>query len=134
MTGRIALACTVFLAASHLAAAQPSLPARACDVAVAAADMHYPPGLPLETGSHAFSYDAGGPFVTGGSGSITVDVAVRFTPGPDAVIRISAVDENCSGETSAGTVFSYTFTALQPHRSEDAAKRGRGILPRRLDR
>jgi hypothetical protein len=112
-----AIACTLVLALSTAARAQTVVPATACDAALGNPDLHPQPEMPVEDGLQAFSYTAGGPFVSGGGGSVTITVALTFQPGPDATIRISALDDACSGGNSSGTVFTYTFGDLTSTRN-----------------
>ena len=50
-------------------------------------------------------------FVTGGGSSVTISLALLFQPGPDATIRVTALDQDCAG-TNATTVFTQTFSGL----------------------
>jgi hypothetical protein len=104
------LACACFVAVSIPAAAQTTVPATACDAALANPDLHPQPDMPLENGTIAFTY--GPSFVSGGASSMTITVNLTFQPGPDTTIRLSALDETCTGGSRAGTVFTYTFGEL----------------------
>jgi hypothetical protein len=112
-----ALAASVLLSVPVTVRAQSSLPSTTCDAAVSYTDLHFPAGMPLEDGTKAFTYGAEMPFVTGGGASITINVNLRFPPGEDATIKLSALDESCGGTSSSGTVFSYTFGALTATRN-----------------
>lgn len=112
-----AIASTVLFALSTPASAQVVVPSTVCDAALANSDLHPQPGMPLEDGTQAFSYSAAGPFVSGGGGSLSITVALTFAPGPDATITLGALDEACSGASSTGTVFSYTFSELTSGRN-----------------
>lgn len=106
-----ALAATLLLALPAAAAAQPQLPTTACDAALANPDLHPQPEMPIEDGSIAFSYTAGGAFVAGGGSAVRITLSLLFPPGPDATIRLTALDGSCSGDT-AKTAFTHTFSGL----------------------
>lgn len=110
MIGGAALACGLLLVA-ETAAAQAALPATTCDAVLANPDLHPVPEMPFENGLTAFSYGAGGSFVSGGGSSATITVGLLFQPGPDATIRVTALDEACGG-ANARTVFTQTFSGL----------------------
>ncbi len=107
-----ALAASCLLAFSTMASAQVRLPATACDAALANPELHPQPEMPLENGTTAFSYTAGGAFVSSNGTSVTITLALTFQPGPDATIRLTALDDACAGGGLAGTVFTYTFGQL----------------------
>lgn len=112
------LVCAILLGFAGPASAQLALPATACDSAASNPDLHFPPGMPLEDGTKAFSYAPGdAPFVSASGGSITITVALTFAPGEDATIKLAALDETCGGPSSSGTVFSFTFGALTSPRN-----------------
>jgi hypothetical protein len=102
----------LLLGVPQRAAAQSALPATTCDSAVANGDQHFPQGMPREDGTKAFRYGALSPFVSGGGAAITITLELTFTPSVDAVIKLAALDDACSGPTSSGTVLSATFTEL----------------------
>ncbi len=110
MIGGAALACALLLLPGT-AAAQGTMPATACDGALATPELHPQPDMPLENGVTAFSYSAGGTFVSGGGSSATITLGLLFQPGPDATIRVTALDEACGG-TNGRTVFTQTFSGL----------------------
>lgn len=105
------LAAALLLALPAPAVAQAQFPATACDAALANRDLHPQPEMPLEDGATAFSYTAAGAFVSGGGGAVRITLSLRFPPGPDATIRLTALDEHCAGGT-AKTAFSQTFGGL----------------------
>jgi hypothetical protein len=76
-------------------------------------DVHFPPGMTRENGTRAFRYGSNVPFVAGGGSSVTISVPLTFTPGEDAVIKLSALDATCGGNSSFGTVFTFTFRELR---------------------
>jgi hypothetical protein len=116
--GAVAAAvCGLLLALPVVAAAQTVVPTTACDAALANPDLHPLPEMPLEDGTKAFSYTAEGPFVSGGGAFLSITVALTFQPGPDATIRLSALDEACAGSGGSGTVFTYTFAELTSARN-----------------
>ena len=108
------IACVFLLALSATASAQTALPATACDGALANPDLHPQSDMPYEDGATAFSYSLGGSFVSGGGSSLSINVGLTFQPGPDATIRLSALDGACAGGGRGGTVFTYTFSDLTP--------------------
>lgn len=116
-TRSAAIACAALFALSTVTAAQTVVPRTACDAALANPDMHPQPEMPLENGALAFSYNAQGPFVTGGGSLISINVALLFQPGPDATITLTAVDEGCAGSGRAGTVFRVIFNELTSTRN-----------------
>jgi hypothetical protein len=70
-----------------------------------------------EDGTKAFTYGDNGPFLSGGGSSITLTLGLKFTPGEDAVIKFSALDDSCSGKSSLSTVFTYAFSELAAGRN-----------------
>ncbi|MEO8522737.1 MAG: hypothetical protein ABI603_15320 [Acidobacteriota bacterium] len=106
-----AVAAALLLTLPAAASAQAPLPATACDAALANPDLHPQPEMPLEDGATAFSYTAGGAFVSGGGSAVRITLSLLFAPGPDATIRLTALDEHCSGGT-AKTAFTQTFGGL----------------------
>lgn len=122
-----AIACAVFLAFSSAVAAQTVVPSTPCDAALANPDLHPQPEMPLENGTIAFSYNAEGPFVSGGGAFLAINVALTFQPGPDAMIRISALDDACGG-SGAGTIFTYTFSELTSTRNTLTYDMAAGLL------
>lgn len=100
------------LCLSTPAAAQPTLPNTPCDAVLANDELHPVSAMILEDGTHAFSYSRDGSFVTGAGGSVVLTVALTFDPGPEATIRLSALDEQCGGANGARTSFAYTFSNL----------------------
>jgi hypothetical protein len=107
----------VLLGLSGAASMQPVIPATPCDDAVANSELHFPSDLKLEDGTKAFSYLSDLPFVQASGELFTINVALRFEPGPQATIKLSALDEECSGNSSSGTVFTYTFGELPSPRN-----------------
>jgi hypothetical protein len=99
------------------ASAQTVVPATACDAALAKPDLHPQPEMPLEDGTIAFSYNREGSFVTGGGAYLSINVALTFPPGPNATIRVSALDEACGGANGSATVFTFTFDELNSTRN-----------------
>ena len=128
-----ALVASVLLSFPVVTRAQSSLPSTTCDEAMANMDVHFPPGMTRENGTRAFRYGSNGPFVAGGGSAVTISVPLTFTPGEDAVIKLSALDATCGGNSSFGTVFTFTFGELR-ETNEIALelRRGRG-RPQRLD-
>src|SRR5207247_6152311 len=112
-----AVGCTVLLCATGSARAQVPLPTTTCDAAVANADMHFPPGMSREDGTKAFAYGDTGPFVRGGGSSITLTVTLKFAPSENTLIKLSALDDACTGRSSLGTVFTYSFSELNSQRN-----------------
>ncbi len=102
--------CATALSLPSAVSAQVAVPATACDAALANPDLHPIPDMPLEDGATAFGYGAGA-FVSGGSGSVAINVGLAFDPGPGASIRLTALDPSCAG-TSSATVFTVTFDQL----------------------
>lgn len=106
-----ALAAALLLTLPAPAAAQAQFPATGCDAALANPDLHPQPEMPLENGAIAFSYTAGGAFVSGGGSAVRITLSLLFPPGPDATIRLTALDGHCSGGPAA-TAFTQTFGGL----------------------
>jgi len=111
--GVLAAAVAVVLGQPRPASAQASFPATTCDSAVANGDLHFPQGMAREDGTKAFRYGGLSPFVSGGGSAITITVELTFAPDVDAVIKLSALDEACTGPTSSGTVLTASFTELE---------------------
>src|SRR5262245_10275475 len=102
------------LAVTVPCSAQSPLPTTTCDSAVSNMDIHFPSPMPREDGTRAFRYGANGPFVSGAGSTVTLSVALTFAPGEDAIIKLSGLNENCTGTSSSGTIFTFTFGELAP--------------------
>jgi len=78
-------------------------------------DIHFPSPMAREDGTRAFRYGTNAqPFVSGGGSTVIISVPLTFTPGEDAIIKLSALDAACGGTSSSGTVFTFTFGELTP--------------------
>jgi hypothetical protein len=110
---RVVAACSLILTVAPPIAAladQASLPTTACDTALTNPELHFPPTMSLEPGGGAFRYGTDTrPFVTQDGAAITITIRLGFDPTADASIRFAALDANCDGNGTGGTVLGYTF-------------------------
>lgn len=107
------LACTATMALTTVELIAQAPTTTACDAAIANPEFHFPRQMAQEDGSRAFAYGADRiPFVSKAGDRMTLTLTLNFDPGPDALIKVAALDAACTGGNSSGAVFEYSFSEL----------------------